>query len=42
MWCSRLRRQSGNPEVVGWSPAVGKKLAVSMVLPFVEMPKSKY
>ena len=28
MWRSWLRRQSGNPEIVGLSPAGGKKLAV--------------
>ena len=28
MWRSWLRRQSGNPEVVGSSPAGGEKLAV--------------
>ena len=28
VWCSWLTRQSGNPEVVGSSPAGGEKLAV--------------
>ena len=30
MWRSWLRRQSGNPEIVGLSPAGGEKLAVGL------------
>ena len=28
LWCSCVRHQSGNPEVVGSRPAVGEKLSV--------------